>query len=416
MAQNTSIHQLPQAQTTHDALQEVLRHGAQMMLTKAIEAEVDAYIAQHEDVVDDQGLRQVVRNGRCPSRAIQTGLGPIEVKRPRVNDRRIDEKGNRLRFTSKIVPPYLRKTKNIEELIPWLYLRGISTGDFSVALQSLLGTDATGVSASTVVRLKKDWEREYGEWNKRDLSGKRYAYIWADGIHFNIRLEEGRQCILVLMGATEDGIKEIIAVEDGVRESEQSWLELLLRVKKLGLTVDPKLAIADGALGFWKALPKVWEETRQQRCCVHKMANVLNKLPKSSQANGKKALQDIWMAESKERAEAATATFVETYSAKQPRAVECLLKDKEEMLTFYDFPAEHWRHLRTTNPIESTFATVRLRTKRTKGAGSRIASLTMVFKLAQCAQQTWRKLNGYTLLADIIRGVRFKDGIKVDAA
>ena len=318
-----------------------------------------------------------------------------------------------MRFTSKILPPYLRKTKTLEELIPWLYLRGISTGDFSEALSALIGEDSAGLSASTVVRLKKSWEGEFAEWGKRDLSAKDYEYIWADGVHFNVRLKEGRQCILVLMGVTKDGVKEWIAVQDGVRESEQSWLELMMHVKAQGLAIDPKLAIADGALGFWKALPQVWPETKIQRCCVHKMANILNRLPKTSQPPANASIQDIWMAGSKKDALKSIDLFEQTYAAKHPKAVECLLRDKDEMLTFYDFPAQHWRHIRTTNPIESTFATVRL---RTKGAGSRIAGLTMVFKLAEAAQKTWRKLNGYKLLADVYRGVQFKDGIKVNAA
>ncbi|MEZ5974461.1 MAG: IS256 family transposase [Planctomycetota bacterium] len=416
MAQDTPIHSISQAQQAHDVLQEIARWGARVMLTSALRAEVDSYVAQFEDLRDEQGRRLVVRNGTCPERNIQTTLGPIPVARPRVNDRRVAEDGTRFRFTSHILPPYLRESKTLEDLIPWLYLRGISTGDFSEALAALVGKDAPSLSASTVVRLKKSWEEEYNAWRKRDLSNKRYAYIWADGIHFNIRLEEGRQCILVLMGATEDGFKEIIAVQDGVRESEQSWRELLLQVKAQGLTIDPKLAIADGALGFWKALPQVWPDTRPQRCWVHKTANILNRLPKSSQPAAKAAIQDIWMAGSRALAEKALATFVETWSAKHPRAVECLLKDKDELFTFYDFPAEHWRHLRTTNPIESTFATVRLRTKRTKGSGSRAACLAMVFKLAQSAQASWRKLNGYKLLADVFRGVPFKHGIKAGAA
>ena len=416
MAQSTITHQFTQAQTTQDPIQEVLRTGARNMLVTALEAEIADYIALYAEERDSKGKRLVVRNGHCPEREIQTPLGAMPIARPRVNDRRVDEDGVRMRFTSKILPPYLRKTKTLEELIPWLYLRGISTGDFSEALSALIGEDSPGLSASTVVRLKKSWEGEFAEWGKRDLSAKEYAYIWADGVHFNVRLEEGRQCILVLMGATKDGVKELIAVQDGVRESEQSWLELMMNVKAQGLAIDPKLAIADGALGFWKALPQVWPKTKVQRCCVHKMANILNRLPKTSQPPAKASIQDIWMAGSKEDALKSIDLFEQTYSAKHPKAVECLLRDKDEMLTFYDFPAEHWRHIRTTNPIESTFATVRLRTKRTKGAGSRIAGLTMVFKLAEAAQKTWRKLNGYKLLADVYRGVQFKDGIKVNAA
>lgn len=398
-----------------DVLAEVLRTGAQRMLITALEAEVSEYIATHASAVDSEGKRLVVRNGHCPERTVQTGLGDIPVERPRVNDRRIDEDGQRLRFTSKILPPYLRRTKAIEDLIPWLYLKGISTGGFGEALSAILGEEAPGLSPTTVVRLKQVWEADFKAWSRRDLSSERLVYIWVDGIHFNVRLEEERQCILVVMGATADGKKELLAVEDGVRESEQSWKNVLLDLKSRGLTIDPELAVGDGALGFWKALPQVWPKTRAQRCWCHKTANVLNYLPKSQQESAKSRLHQVWMAATQKEADAAFGLFVETYSAKYPKAAECLLKDREELLAFYDFPAEHWRHLRTTNPIESTFATVRLRTKRTKGSGSRLACLTMVFKLAQSAERTWRKLNGHELLGHVVRGVQFKDGIEVAA-
>lgn len=401
--------------TPNDPLTELLRHGAQKLLQEAVQAEVDDYVARFATLRDEEGLRFVVKNGHAPTRSIQSGLGDIEIKRPRINDRRVDEDGKRIRFTSKILPPYLRRTQSIEDLIPWLYLKGISTGGFSEALGALLGPEAPGLSSSTVVRLKKVWEDDFKAWSKRDLRGKQYAYIWVDGIHFNIRLEEHRQCILVVMGATADGKKELLAVEDGYRESEQSWKELLLDLKARGLEIDPELAIGDGALGFWKALPQVWPKTRAQRCWVHKMANVMNKMPKGLHPKARAALQEIWMAETKAAALKAFDLFVATFEAKYPKAVACLVKDKDELLAFYDFPAEHWLHIRTTNPIESTFATVRLRTKRTKGSGSRIACLTMVFKLAQAAERKWRRLNGYQLLGDVIRGVRFKDGIKVAA-
>ncbi len=402
-------------ETPKDVLSEVLRSGAQKMLAAALEAEVDAYLAEHASARDEAGHRQVVRNGRCPERTIQTGLGEVEVQRPRVDDRRVDDDGQRIRFTSKILPPYLRRTKSIEELIPWLYLKGVSTGDFSEALAALLGQGAPGLSSSTVVRLKQVWETDFKEWNRRSLAGKRYVYIWVDGIHFNIRLEEHRQCILVVMGATADGKKELLAVQDGYRESEQSWKELLLDLKSRGLSVDPELAVGDGALGFWKALPQVWPQTRVQRCWCHKTANVLNYLPKGEQPRAKDALHQIWMAAKRSEALRAFDLFIETYQAKFPKAPRCLAKDRDELLAFYDFPAEHWKHLRTTNVIESTFATVRLRTKRTKGSGSRVACLTMVFKLAQAAERKWRKLNGHRLLGDVIRGVQFKDGTKVAA-
>ena len=314
------------------------------------------------------------------------------------------------------MPPYLRKTKSIEELIPWLYLKGVSTGGFSEALAALLGPDAPGLSASTVVRLKAVWETEYQGWSQRSLEGKRYVYVWADGIHFNIRLEEDRQCILVLMGATADGQKELIAIADGYRESEQSWKALLLDCQARGLVVDPKLAIGDGALGFWKAVRQVWPQTQEQRCWVHKTANILDSLPKSQQPRAKEMLHSIWQAATRQEAEKAFDLFVATYEAKYPKATECLSKDRTQMLVFYDFPAEHWMHLRTTNPIESTFATVRLRTVKTKGTGTRLACLTMVFKLMESASKHWRTLNCSKLLGDVIAGVVYVDGVKENAA
>jgi transposase-like protein len=399
-----------------DPLTGILRSGAQRLLAQAVEAEVQAYIAAHQDQRDAQGHRLVVRNGFKDERELQTGIGPIRIRQPRVDDRRIDENGQRQRFTSEILPPYLRRTKSIEELIPWLYLKGISTGDFSEALVALLGPQAPGLSASTVVRLKEVWQQDYSAWSKRSLADKRYVYFWADGIHFNVRLDEDRQCILVVMGATVDGKKELVAVQDGYRESEQSWRELLLDLKARGLAAGPKVAVGDGALGFWSALRKVFGETREQRCWVHKTANVLNNLPKGKQGKAKQMLHDIWMAETRAEAERTFDLFVETYTAKYPKAIACLAKDRDTLLTFYDFPAEHWVHLRTTNPIESTFATVRLRTVRTKGCGSRMATLTMVFRLVQCAEQRWRALNGSKLLDDVIRGVRFVDGLRKNAA
>ena len=302
-------------------------------------------------------------------------------------------------------------------MIPWLYLKGVSTGDFSEALQAILGPDAPGLSATTITRLKAAWEEEHRAWSKRSLAGKHYVYVWADGVHFNIRLEEGRQCILVLMGATADGKKELIAIADGYRESEQSWKELLLDCKARGLEIEPHLAIGDGALGFWKAMRQVWDTTKEQRCWVHKTANVLDKLPKGSQPKAKGMLHEIYLAESREEAEKAFDLFVKTYEAKYPKATECLSKDREVLLTFYDFPAEHWLHIRTTNPIESMFSTVRLRHDKTKGSGSRVACLTMVFKLMESASKSWRSLNGSPLLQEVIAGVTFVDGVKkADAA
>jgi putative transposase len=401
---------VPQSQ---DVMTQILRAGAQKMLADMIQAEVEDWLAERAHLRDEQGRRQVVRNGFLPEREITTGVGPVQVKQPRVRDRRAADEAEP--FSSKILPPYLRKTKSIEELIPWLYLKGVSTGDFSEALKALVGPNAPGLSATTVTRLKAIWEGEYQEWSKRSLEGKQYVYVWADGIHFNIRLEEDRQCILVLMGATADGKKELIAAVDGYRESEQSWLGLLLDVKARGLAIDPKLAIGDGALGFWKALRQVWPNTREQRCWVHKTANVLDSLPKRLREEAKENLHDIWMADTKQHAHEALDLFVKTYEAKYPKAVERLVKDQETLLSFYDFPAEHWVHLRTTNPIESTFATVRLRTKRTKGSGSRMACLTMVYKPMQSASKKWRLLNGSELIPEVLQGVPFIDGIKVAA-
>jgi len=410
------------AGTVRDALTEVLRSGAQKLLAEAVEAEVAGYIARYVDLRDQDGRRVVVRNGHKAEREIQTGIGPVKVRQPRVNDRRTDESGQRIRFTSEILPPYLRRTKSIEELIPWLYLRGISTGEFSEALTALLGPEAPGLSASTVVRLKEVWQTDYEAWSKRSLADKRYVYFWADGVHFNVRLggdgaeKANRQCILVIIGATPEGKKELVAVYDGVRESEQSWMELMLDLKSRGLAEAPKLAVGDGALGFWAALRKVFGETREQRCWVHKTANVLNDIHKGRQAKAKSMLHDIWMAATKADAERAFDLFIETWQAKYPKAAECLAADRDVLLTFYDFPAEHCLHIRTTNPIESTFATVRLRTDKTKGCGSRLATLTMTFKLTQSAEQHWRALNGSSLLPDVIKGIQFVDGEKKNAA
>lgn len=395
---------------SRDVLTEVLREGAQQMLSAAIEAEVVEWIEAHRHFTDGRGHRQIVRNGYLPEREITTGIGPVKVRQPRVHDRRHGQE--RESFSSKILPPYLRKTKSIEELLPWLYLKGISTGDFNEALSALVGPECPGLSASTVTRLLEGWQDEYQEWSKRSLANKHYVYLWVDGVHFNIRLEEDRQCILVLMGATADGKKELIAIADGYRESEQSWMELLLDVKSRGMVMDPKLATGDGALGFWKALPKVFPTTRSQRCWVHKTANVLDKLPKRLQSRAKDAIHDIWMADTREAAHAAFDSFLEAYGAKYPKACECLAKDREDLLTFYDFPAEHWIHLRTTNPIESVFATVRLRHRRTKGNGTRARCLAMVHQLMLSASKRWRLLNGSNLLPDVIAGVQFIDGVK----
>ena len=404
-------------QSARDILTDVLRDGAQQMLATAIEAEVDDYLAGRASTVDAAGRRYVVRNGHLPPRAIQTPLGDVQVRQPRVRDRRPTDE--RETFRSAILPPYLRKTPSLEALYPWLYLKGISTGDFGEALQALLGPEARGLSATTITRLKAVWEQEYQDWSKRSLAHRSYAYVWADGVYFNVRLEDTdnkRQGILVLMGAPRDGTKELIAITDGYRESEQSWRELLLDVRHRGLTIDPELAIGDGGLGFWGAVRKVFPQTREQRCWVHKTANVLNKLPTGVQPKAKAMLYDIWMAETQPAADRAFDLFLATFAAKFPAATTCLAKDRDVRLTFYAFPAEHWIHIRTTNPVESTFATVRLRTKKTKGAGSRVACLTMVFKLAMAAQKHWRALNGSQLIADVIDGVPFVDGVRKEAA
>jgi transposase-like protein len=399
-------------------LDAIVRDGAQQMLQAAIEQEVADFIGMHSDRRDDEGHRLVVRNGHLPSRELLTGAGPLEVRQPRVRDNS-PEKGHRVQFSPSVLPAYLRRSSSIDELLPWLYLKGISTGDFREALQSLLGENAKGLSANVIVGLKEKWSGEYEQWSRRDLSDKEYVYIWADGIHVNVRLEgpEGKkQCILVLMGATADGKKELIAVVDGYRESEQSWYELLIGLKQRGLSVEPKIAVADGALGFWAALPTVFPETREQRCWVHKTANVLNNLPKSVQPRAKAALHEIWQAETRQAANQAFDDFLEKYQAKFETACECLKKDRGVLLTFYDFPAEHWKHLRTTNPIESTFATIRLRHRKTKGSGTRRTSLAMMFKLAQSAQKRWRRLSGHEQIVHLLQGKQFVDGVLQDVA
>jgi putative transposase len=397
-----------------DPLMEILRKGAREMLKAALEAEVDSFLARFEEVRDASGKRMVTRNGYMPERTIQTGLGDIPVKAPRVADRQTN--GTKIKFTSSILPPYLKRTKSIEELLPWLYLKGISTGDFGEALTALLGKDAPGLSASTISRLKDVWSEELKEWKQRSLKGKEYVYFWVDGIHFGARMEDASQCMLVIIGATKTGEKELLTIVDGYRESEQSWLEALNELKRLGLKKAPKLAVGDGALGFWKALPQVFGTTCRQRCWMHKTGNVLDKLPKHIQARAKENLHQIWMAETKQKAEKAFEHFVKSYEAKYPKAAECLTKDRDVLLTFYDFPAEHWIHLRTTNPIESTFATVRLRTTKTRGMLTRDTMMTMVFKLSMSAQKRWRRLNRPERLGELIQGIKFVDGIKQEDA
>ena len=398
---------------SEDPLTEVLQAGARQLLAQAVEMEVAGFVAAHEHLTDAGGRRRLVRHGYLPAREIQTGIGPVAVRCPRVRDRGAGKDGAKIRFTSAILPPYLRRSRSLEELLPWLYLKGISTGDFCEALAALLGPEAPGLSASTIVRLKEAWQDELARWEKRDLSARRYVYFWADGVYFQPRLDHDRQCILVIIGADEQDRKAVLAIADGYRESTQSWREVLLDLKRRGLEVAPELAAGDGALGFWKALREVYGTTREQRCWVHKTANVLNKLPKGLQPRAKQHLQEIWMAETRKDAEKAFNFFIEAYGPKYDKAVACLAKDRDVLLAFYDFPAEHWKHIRTTNPIESTFATVRLRTTKTKGCLSRMTALTMVFKLCQSAGKKWRRLDGSHQIAEIIRGVKFKDGEKL---
>jgi transposase-like protein len=392
-------------------LTEVLRSGARALLAHAVEAEVAAFLDGHAEERTEDGRRRLVRHGHLPEREIMTGIGPVAVRAPRVRDR-VGMGEARIRFSSAMLPPYARRSKSLEVLIPILYLKGLSTGDFADALAALLGPDTGGLSASTIARLKEAWAPEHARWCKRDLSAKRYVYFWVDGIHVQARLEDEAQCLLVIVGATPEGKKELVGLVDGVRESAQSWRELLLDLRRRGLAMAPELAVADGALGFWQAIEEVWPKTRGQRCWVHKTANVLNKLPKTLQAKAKRALHEIWMAETRADAEAAFDAFIEIYGVKYDKAVDCLIKDREALLAFYDFPAEHWKHLRTTNPIESTFATVRHRTVRSKGCLSNKTALAMIFKLAQAAEKSWRRLNGHNQLPKLIQGVKFVDGIE----
>jgi putative transposase len=409
---DTNVFQLVQPGTFADPLTQVLRDGARALLAHAVEAEVAGFLAEHADKRTDDGRQRLVRHGHLPEREIMTGIGPVEVCVPRVRDR-LGRADDRIRFSSAMLPPYARRSKSLEVLIPVLYLKGISTGDFAEALSALLGPNAGGLSASTIARLKEVWAEEHARWLKRDLSAKRYVYFWADGIYVQARLEDEAQCLLVIIGATPEGKKELVGLADGLRESAHSWRDLLLDLQRRGLSSGPQLAVGDGALGFWKALDEVWPTTRAQRCWVHKTANVLNKLPNSLHSKAKRALHDIWMAETRSDAETALDVFIETYSRKYEKAAECLAKDRDALLTFYDFPAEHWKHLRTTNPIESAFATVRHRTTRSKGCLSNKTALAMIFKLAQAAEKSWRRLKGYGLLPKVVLGVKFNDGIEI---
>jgi len=393
--------------TLRDSLTDMLRKGARELIAHAVESELDHLLKNHAQKRLPDGRLAVVRNGYLPERTIQTGIGDIEVKVPKVRDR----SGSGIKFNSSLLPPYLKRAESIEELLPWLYLKGISTGDFREALASLLGKDARGLSPNTISRLKQDWTEEHKSWSRRDLSGKRYVYWWADGIYSNVRMDD-KLCLLIVVGVTETGVKELVAVEDGYRESSDSWYGLLSDLRSRGLETGPKLAVGDGALGFWNALAKVFPATLRQRCWVHKTANILNCLPKSLQPKAKAALQEIWMAETKEEAEKAFDRFLDRFGGKYPKAAECLRKDREDLLAFYDFPAVHWIHIRTTNPIESTFSTVRLRTRKTRNCGSRETTLAMVFKLIQSAEKRWKRIKGFDLIGEVIEGVVFKDGVR----
>jgi len=410
----TTIVSLRQPDEIDDPLTAVLRSGARRLLAQAIEAEADAFLAAMKGERLPDGRERVVRHGHGPERQVQTGIGPVEVQRPKLRDRAAGEAGaDRIRFTSAILPRWARRTRSLDALLPVLYLRGVSMGDFQETLGALLGRDAPNLSPSVIARLRGEWETDYTRWQRRDLSARRYVYVWADGIYLQACMEPQAECMLVLIGATPEGKKELLGFQVGVRESAQSWRELLVNLKARGLVIAPELATGDGALGFWKALDAVSPTTRHQRCTVHKTANVLDKVPKSIHPAVKADLREVWTAPDRATAEAAVATFAEKYAAKYEKAVTCLVKDRDALLTFYDFPAEHWNHLRTSNPIESVFATVRHRTVRTKGALSQDTARLMVFKLVMAAAKTWHKLKGENQLPKVVQGVTFRNGVEV---
>jgi transposase-like protein len=414
MSSNSTVVPLRQPDTIDDPLTTILRSGARQLLAQAIEAEADAFLAEMKGLRLPDGRERVVRHGHGPERLIQTGIGPVAVEAVKLRDRGADEPGaGRVRFSSAILPRWARRTRSLDALLPILYLRGVSMGDFQEALAALLGKEAPNLSPPVIARLRNEWETDYEHWQRRDLSARRYVYVWADGVYLQARMEPQAECMLVLIGATPEGKKELLGLQVGIRESAQSWRELLVDLKARGLTIAPELATGDGSLGFWKALDEVSPTTRHQRCTVHKTANVLDKLPKSIQPAAKADLRQIWAAPDRATANTAIETFAEKYGAKYDKAVICLTKDRDKLLTFYDFPAEHWDHLRTSNPIESVFATVRHRTVRSKGALSQATARLMVFKLVITAAKTWRRLKGENQLPKVIQGITFTNGLEV---
>ena len=413
MTSDSTVVPLRQPDAIDDPLTVILRSGARRLLAQAVEAEAEAFLALMKGMQLPDGRERLVRHGLGPERVIQTGIGPVEVRRVKLRDRGAGDEGERIRFTSAILPRWGRRTRSLDALLPILYLRGVSMGDFQAALAALLGPDAPNLSPSVIARLRGEWEADYARWQRRDLSARRYVYVWADGVYLQARMEPQAECMLVLIGATPEGKKELLGFQVGMRESTQSWRELLVDLKARGLAIAPELATGDGALGFWKALEEVSPTTRHQRCTVHKTANVLDKLPKSVQPAAKADLREIWAAPDRATAETAMVTFDEKYGAKYDKAVACLVKDRDALLTFYDFPAEHWDHLRTSNPIESVFATVRHRTVRIKGALSQDTARLMVFKLVMAAARTWRRLKGENQLPKVIAGVTFRNGVEV---
>jgi transposase-like protein len=416
MTSDSSVVPLRQPDAVEDPLTAVLREGARRLLAQAIEAEADSFLASMRDGRLPDGRERMVRHGHGPERVIQTGIGPVEVRRVKLRDRDAGESGKRVRFTSALLPRWSRRTCSLDALLPILYLRGVSAGDFQEALAALLGKDAPNLSPSVIARLKAEWEVEYARWQRRDLSARRYVYVWVDGVYLQARLEPQAECMLVVIGATPEGKKELLGFQVGMRESAQSWRELLADLKGRGLAIAPELATGDGALGFWKALEEVFPTTRHQRCTVHKTVNVLDKLPTSVQPAAKRDLRQIWTAPDRKSADAAMVLFAEKYQAKYDKAVACLMKDRDVLLTFYDFPAEHWDHLRTANPIESVFATVRHRTVRTRGALSQDTARLMVFKLIMAAAKTWRRLKAENQLPKVVAGVIFRNGVEVTDA